>query len=85
MQITFDDDALDAIAERAIERGTGARGLRAIMEELLQGIMYEIPSKKDEVGGVVITRAVVTEGAAPTYLPRAEALLPDGETKALNA
>ena len=85
VQITFDDDALDAIAERAIERGTGARGLRAIMEELLQGIMYEIPSKKDEVGGVVITRAVVTEGAAPTYLPRAEALLPDGETKALNA
>ena len=85
VQITFDDDALDAIAERAIERGTGARGLRAIMEELLQGIMYEIPSKKDEVDGVVITRAVVTEGAAPTYLPRAEALLPDGETKALNA
>ena len=85
VQITFDDDALDAIAERAIERGTGARGLRAIMEELLQGIMYEIPSKKDEVGGVVITRSVVTEGAAPTYLPRAEALLPDGETKALNA
>ena len=85
VQITFDDDALDAIAERAIERGTGARGLRAIMEELLQSIMYEVPSKKDEIGGVVITRAVVTDGAEPTYLPRAEGLLSDGDTKALNA
>ncbi len=85
VQITFDDDALDAIAERAIDRGTGARGLRAIMEELLQSIMYEVPSKKDEIGGVVITRAVVTDGAEPTYLPRAEGLLSDGGKKALNA
>ena len=85
MKITFEDDALDAIAERAIDRGTGARGLRAIMEELLQGIMYEVPSKKDEIGGVVITRAVVTDGAEPTYLPRTEAFLSGGDTKALNA
>ena len=85
VQITFEDDALDAIAERAIERGTGARGLRAIMEELLQSIMYEVPSKKEEVGGVDITRAVVTYGAEPTYLPRAEGLLPDGGKKALKA
>ena len=85
VKITFEDDALDAIAERAIDRGTGARGLRAIMEELLQGIMYEVPSKKDEIGGVVITRAVVTDGAEPTYLPRTEAFLSGGDTKALNA
>jgi ATP-dependent Clp protease ATP-binding subunit ClpX len=85
VQITFEDDALEAIAERAIERGTGARGLRAIMEELLQSIMYEVPSKKEEVGGVVITRAVVTDGAEPTYLPRAEGLLPDSGKKALKA
>ena len=85
VKITFEDDALDAIAERSIDRGTGARGLRAIMEELLQGIMYEGPSKKDEIGGVVITRAVVTDGAEPTYLPRTEAFLSGGDTKALNA
>ena len=85
VKITFEDDALDAIAERAIDRGTGARGLRAIMEELLQGIMYDVPSKKDEIGGVVITRAVVTDGAEPTYLPRTEAFLSGGDTKALNA
>lgn len=85
VQITFDDDALDAIAERAIERGTGARGLRAIMEELLQGIMYDVPSRKDEVGGVVITRAVVTDSAEPTYLPRTKELPADSEPKALNA
>ena len=85
VKITFEDDALDAIAERAIDRGTGARGLRAIMEELLQGIMYEVPSKKDEIGGVVITRAVVNDGAEPTYLPRTEAFLSGGDTKALNA
>ncbi|MBO5648498.1 MAG: ATP-dependent Clp protease ATP-binding subunit ClpX [Clostridia bacterium] len=71
VEITFEDEALSAVAERAIERGTGARGLRAIMEELLQGVMYEIPSKKDEIGGVVITRTAVTDGAAPSYLPRA--------------
>jgi len=85
VQITFADDALDAIAERAIERGTGARGLRAIMEELLQGIMYEVPSKKDEIGGVVISRTVVTDGAEPTYLPRTKELPADSDPKALNA
>ncbi|MBQ7300919.1 MAG: ATP-dependent Clp protease ATP-binding subunit ClpX, partial [Clostridia bacterium] len=85
VKITFDDDALEAVAERAIERGTGARGLRAIMEEILQGIMYEVPSKKDEIGEVVITRAVVTDRVEPTYLPRTKELPADSEAKALNA
>ena len=85
VKITFDDDALEAVAERAIERGTGARGLRAIMEEILQGIMYEVPSKKDEIGEVVITRAVVSDRVEPTYLPRTKELPADSEAKALNA
>ncbi len=71
VSLDFTDDALLAVAEKAIARGTGARGLRAIMEELLQDIMYEIPTSED-VGGVRITRAVVEAGAAPEYLPKAE-------------
>ncbi len=70
VDITFDDDALLAVADRAIERGTGARGLRAIMEELLQGVMYEIPSKKDEIGEVRVTREFVETRQNPLYLPR---------------
>lgn len=72
VEIVFDDDALTAIAERAIARETGARGLRAIMEELLQGMMYELPSKKDEIGTVRITREYVETKQNPVYLPRTE-------------
>ena len=50
-------------------RGTGARGLRAIMEEVLLSVMYDIPSRKD-VARVVITREVVLEHVNPTLVPR---------------
>ena len=70
VELQFEKGALAAIAEKAIERGTGARGLRAIIEEQLLGIMYEIPSKKDEVGTVIVTREVITKRAKPKYLPR---------------
>ncbi|MFM8841651.1 MAG: ATP-dependent Clp protease ATP-binding subunit ClpX, partial [Actinomycetota bacterium] len=60
---------LEAIAEQATLRGTGARGLRAIMEEVLLIVMYDVPSRKD-VGRVVITTEVVTEKAAPRYIER---------------
>ena len=53
VQLIFNDDALDAIAERAVERKTGARGLRSILEEVLLDVMYEIPSKPDVIGVVV--------------------------------
>src|SRR3712207_7339903 len=52
--------SLEAIADQAILRGTGARGLRAIMEEVLQSVMYDIPSRED-VASVVITKEVVLE------------------------
>ena len=69
VELEFSDDALEAIADQAILRGTGARGLRAIMEEVLMSVMYEIPSRSD-VARVVITREVVLEHVNPTIVPR---------------
>jgi ATP-dependent Clp protease ATP-binding subunit ClpX len=69
VELEIEPAALEVVADQAIERGTGARGLRAIMEEILLGVMYEVPSKKD-VGRVVITPEVVTERAAPRYIER---------------
>jgi ATP-dependent Clp protease ATP-binding subunit ClpX len=69
VDLEFTPDALDAIADQANLRGTGARGLRAIMEEVLQPVMYEVPSRKD-VERVVITREAVLENVNPTLVPR---------------
>jgi ATP-dependent Clp protease ATP-binding subunit ClpX len=69
VELEFTNDALEAIADQAILRGTGARGLRAIMEEVLMSVMYEIPSRSD-VARVVITREVVLEHVNPTIVPR---------------
>jgi len=69
VQLDFDKDALEAIADLAVLRKTGARGLRAIMEEVLGPIMFEVPSTED-VARVVVTRQSVLENAAPTIVPR---------------
>jgi len=69
VELEFTEDALEAVADQAILRGTGARGLRAIMEEVLLSVMYEVPSRKD-VAKVVITRDVVLEHVNPTLVPR---------------
>ena len=69
VELEFTDDALDAIAEQALLRGTGARGLRAIMEEVLREVMFEVPSR-DDVARVVINREVVLENVNPTLVPR---------------
>jgi ATP-dependent Clp protease ATP-binding subunit ClpX len=71
VELEFADDALEAIAEQALLRGTGARGLRAILEEVLLNLMYELPSRSD-VGKCVIDRAVVLERVNPTLVPRSE-------------
>ncbi|WP_046469520.1 ATP-dependent Clp protease ATP-binding subunit ClpX [Allosalinactinospora lopnorensis] len=71
VELEFSDDALDAIAEQGIIRGTGARGLRAIIEEVLLSVMYEVPSRED-VGQVIITREAVLEHVNPTIVPRAK-------------
>lgn len=69
VDLEFSDDAIAAIADLALLRGTGARGLRAIMEEVLQQVMFEVPSR-DDVARVVITREVVLENVNPTLVPR---------------
>ena len=65
--LSFEDDALTAIASLAIERNTGARGLRSIMENLMMNIMYEIPSRTD-VTDVIITADCVNGKAKPEYI-----------------
>ena len=69
VDLEFTDDALDAVADQANLRGTGARGLRAILEEVLMSVMYEVPSRKD-VEKVVITADVVLKNVNPTLVPR---------------
>jgi len=69
VDLEFTEDALEAVADQAILRGTGARGLRAILEEVLLSVMYEVPSRKD-VERVVITAEAVLENVNPTIVPR---------------
>jgi ATP-dependent Clp protease ATP-binding subunit ClpX len=69
VELEFVEDSLEAIADQAILRGTGARGLRAIMEEVLLNVMYELPSRQD-VHRCVIDREVVAKGVNPTLVPR---------------
>ena len=67
VELDFERSALEAIADKAIERQTGARGLRAILEESLQPVMFEVPSR-DDVVKVVVTEGVVTQARAPLML-----------------
>jgi ATP-dependent Clp protease ATP-binding subunit ClpX len=67
-ELEFDKAALEAIADKAIERETGARGLRAIMEEILGPVMFDIPGSEEQ-GIVKITKAVVLDGAEPQTVP----------------
>ena len=62
-------EALDAIAELALKRGTGARGLRAILESVLLGVMYDVPSRAD-IAKVILTHECISDGGAPTLIPR---------------
>ncbi|GAB18101.1 ATP-dependent Clp protease ATP-binding subunit ClpX [Gordonia effusa NBRC 100432] len=69
VELEFTDEALEAVADQAIHRGTGARGLRAIMEEVLLPVMYDIPSR-DDVEKVVVTGETVRDNVLPTIVPR---------------
>ncbi len=71
VELEFKDDALRAISEQAILRGTGARGLRAIMEEVLLNVMYELPSRED-VTKCLVDKDVVLTGVNPTLVPHAK-------------
>ena len=70
VELEFDHDALEAIADLAVLRQTGARGLRSIMEEVLGSIMFDVPSD-DDIERVVVTRDAVLSKTAPTIVPRA--------------
>jgi ATP-dependent Clp protease ATP-binding subunit ClpX len=72
VELEFTDEAMRAISEQAIQRGTGARGLRAIMEEVLLNVMYELPSRQD-VTKCLVDRDVVLTGVNPTLVPRSKA------------
>ena len=67
VELQFDAEALDAIADLAQERGTGARGLRAIMESVLLSVMYDVPSRTD-VEKVIITKECITSNGTPTLI-----------------
>jgi ATP-dependent Clp protease ATP-binding subunit ClpX len=69
VELEFNADSLDAIAELALKRGTGARGLRAIMESVLLAVMYDVPSRSD-VAKVVVTKECINDGVLPTMINR---------------
>lgn len=71
VKLTMDDEALEAIAERAMAKKTGARALRAIMEEFMLDIMYEIP-KDDSIGQVIITKGYIEGNGGPIILLRGQ-------------
>ena len=80
VSLTFDDGALEAIAERALEKKTGARALRAIIEEFMLDIMYEIP-KDDNIGSVEITRAYIEKTGGPVISMRMAGITADQKGK----
>jgi len=69
VDLEFTDDAIASVADQALLRGTGARGLRAIMEEVLLPVMFDVPSD-DEIAKVVVTREVVLDNVNPTIVRR---------------
>jgi ATP-dependent Clp protease ATP-binding subunit ClpX len=72
VELEFTEDALEAIADQAVLRATGARGLRAILEEVLLNVMYDLPSRSD-VEKCVIDASVVLDKVNPTLVPRQSA------------
>ena len=68
-ELRFTDDALSAVAKKAADRGTGARGLRAIMEDTLVPIMYDLPDR-DDVEEIVVDAGVINNGSEPEYVLR---------------
>ena len=75
VELEFTDEALEAIAEQALKRGTGARGLRAIMEEVLMPVMFDVPSD-DDIARVVVNRETVRDNVLPTIVRQDEVTPP---------
>ncbi|MGO9557469.1 MAG: ATP-dependent Clp protease ATP-binding subunit ClpX [Acidimicrobiales bacterium] len=81
VELEISEDALEAISDLALLRGTGARGLRAILEEVLLDVMYELPSREDIVR-CVVDRSVVMEHVAPSLVPRGAPEKPERSRRA---
>ena len=64
MDLEFEDEAIEAIADKALQKKTGARALRSIIEEFMLDVMYEIP-KDDNIGKVVITKDYIEKKGSP--------------------
>ena len=75
VDLTFDEDALRSVAKKAIERNTGARGLRSILEETMTQLMFDIPSREDIIK-VQITKDCIESGTAPQIYSKDSAALP---------
>jgi ATP-dependent Clp protease ATP-binding subunit ClpX len=71
IELVFAEESLEAISVKALERGTGARGLRSIIEEALLDVMFELPSRRD-VRKCVITRETIEKGIDPTLVTEAD-------------
>ena len=80
VDLVFEADALEEIANEAIKRASGARGLRAVLEEVLLDIMYDLPGR-DDIATVVIDRETVSKHVNPTLVPRA----PSGDARSRRA
>jgi ATP-dependent Clp protease ATP-binding subunit ClpX len=80
VDLVFADEALGAIAAKALDRGTGARGLRTIIEEALMGVMFDLPSRRD-VRKCVITRETIEKGIDPTLVTEAEKAAPERDAE----
>ena len=80
VKLSFEPEAIEAIAAQALERKTGARGLRSIMEKIMMDVMYEIPSD-DTIESCVITKEAV-EGTSKPFVVHREASLAEREKKA---
>jgi ATP-dependent Clp protease ATP-binding subunit ClpX len=78
IELVFKDEALWAIADKALARDTGARGLRSIIENALLDVMFELPSRKD-VSKCVITKETIEKGLKPTLVTSAGADIEEPE------
>ncbi len=79
-ELVFSDDSLYAIADSALERQTGARGLRSIIEDALRDVMFDLPSR-DDVRKCVVTRETIEKGLPPTLVTEATGRIPLAEAE----
>jgi ATP-dependent Clp protease ATP-binding subunit ClpX len=81
IELVFADESLVAISEKALQRGTGARGLRSIIEESLMGVMFDLPSRRDVTKCVITRESIEKEGIDPTLVTEAEKAEPQRDAE----